>query len=325
MHLLDLALLFLAAFAAGAFAVSLAGAASAKIRKPQRPEPERSTQAEPVSLPQQIIPVKGVQPLTPELEQSLKPKDSFKECDDCPEMVVVPGGTFMMGTPTSEPDHNDDEGPQHKVAIGYSFAVGRFAITFDEWDACVAGGGCNGYEPDDRGFGRGRRPVFSVGWDEAHAYLAWLGRKSGRSYRLLTEAEREYVTRAGTTTPFWFGNTITSQQAAYQASTPYNGGPRGVDADKTMPVDSFAPNKFGLYQVHGNIPEWTEDCYKKNYIEAPVDGSPMLEGKCDQRVTRGGSWKDHPWFLRSGGRGRSTPFGHGSEGFRVARTLNIPR
>src|SRR5205823_6024029 len=122
-------------------------------------------------------------PLSPMQEKALKAKGTFKECANCPEMVVVPAGSFTRGSPTSEPGHSADEGPQHTVTIARPFAVGRFAVTFDEWDACAADGSCNGYKPSDEGWGRGRRPVINVSWDDAKAYAAWLSKKTGKSYR----------------------------------------------------------------------------------------------------------------------------------------------
>src|SRR5262249_37660295 len=141
-------------------------------------------------------------PLSLEQERKLQPKDSFKECGACPEMVVMPAGSFMMGSPANEAKREGDEGPQHRVSFAKAFAVGRFAVTFDEWDACVADRGCSGYRPSDQNWGRGRRPVIHVSWDDAQAYVSWVSRKTGKTYRLLSEAEREYVTRAGTSTPF---------------------------------------------------------------------------------------------------------------------------
>jgi len=135
-------------------------------------------------------------------KRCLKPKDTFKDCDACPEMVVVPAGSFTMGSPANEPQRSKSEA-QARVTIAKPFAAGKFAVTFDEWDACVADRGCNGYKPDDQGWGRGTRPVINVNCDDVKAYAAWLSRKIGKTYRLLSEAEREYVTRAGTTTPFW--------------------------------------------------------------------------------------------------------------------------
>ncbi len=122
---------------------------------------------------------------------------SFKDCANCPEMVIVPDGTFTMGSPSREPERKDDEGLQHRVTIPRPFAVGKFAVTFAEWDACAADGGCGRLRPDDKGWGRGDRPVINVNWNDAKAYAAWLSKKIGASYRLLSEAEREYVTRAG--------------------------------------------------------------------------------------------------------------------------------
>src|SRR5262252_2968505 len=192
-------------------------------------------------------------PLSAAEERVLKPKDSFKECAQCPEMVVVPAGSFTMGSPDSEEGRIEEEGPQHRVTFGKSFGVGKFAVTFEEWDSCVADGGCNGYTPSDEGWGRGRRPVINVSWDDAKAYVGWLSRKTGKTYRLLSEAEREYVTRAGTTTPFWWGSSISTSQANYNGNYIYGNGVKGEYRLRTLPVDSFEPNPWGFYQLHGNL------------------------------------------------------------------------
>ena len=173
-------------------------------------------------------------PQPPMQEQTLKPKDMFKECANCPEMVVVPAGSFTMGSPTSEPERSAEEGPQHMVTIARPFAVGRFEVTFDEWDACVADGGCNGYKPSDEGWGRGRRPVINVSWDDAKAYVAWLSKKTGKSYRLLSGAEYEYAMRAGTQTAYPWGNTVGTNNANCHACGSQ------WDAKQTAPVGSFA-------------------------------------------------------------------------------------
>jgi formylglycine-generating enzyme required for sulfatase activity len=272
--------------------------------------------------PAQIFPA-GVHPLTPERERALKPKDSFKECDACPEMVVVPKGTFMMGTPPKEEGRFDDEFPLHKVTIAQPFAVGRFKISFDEWDACLADGGCGGNRGDDNHFGRGRLPAHGISFEAAKSYLAWLSKKVGRTYRLPSEAEREYFTRAGTTTAFWFGKTISAKDANYYASITYAGGPRGEDAKAPKPVDAYAPNRFGLYQVHGNGWEWTEDCYNKRLTQdTPTNGSAWLEGDCNKRIVRGGPWNWHAYMLRSGH--RYGVYHGGGYSFRVVRSLNTP-
>ena len=224
---------------------------------------------------------------------------SFKDCADCPEMVVAPASSFTMGSPETEPERSNGEGPQHKLTIARSFAVGRYAVTFAEWDACVADGGCDGYTRKDEGWGRGSRPVINVNWNDAKAYVKWLSDKTRKEYRLLSEAEREYVTRAGTTTPFWWGETITTDQANYAGNLPYNGGAKGEYRKQTVPVRSFKPNPWGLYQVHSNVYEWVEDCWNGNYEGAPADGSAWLAGNCAYRTLRGGSWYSNARSVRA--------------------------
>jgi formylglycine-generating enzyme required for sulfatase activity len=253
----------------------------------------------------------------------------------CPEMVVVPAGEFLMGsTPLeiaaltkefpNDADWWETEEPQHEVTIARPFAVGRYAVTFAEWDACVADGGCNGHQPRDEGWGRGKLPVIDVNWDDAKAYAAWLSRKTGKTYRLLSEAEREYATRAGMTTTFWFGASISTSQANYDGNYTLAGGAKGEYREKTVPVDSFAPNPWGLYNVHGNVWEWAEDCWHDTYQGAPSDGSAWTTACTDgsRRVFRGGSWFDVPRELcaafRSGG---STLVRFDYLGFRLARTF----
>jgi formylglycine-generating enzyme required for sulfatase activity len=246
--------------------------------------------------------------------------EHFKDCPKCPEMVVVPTGSFTMGSPTNEPSRSSDEA-QVRVSIAAPFAAGKYAVTFDEWDACVADGGCKGYKPADQGWGRGKRPVISVNWDDAKAYTVWLSRKTGKTYRLLSEAEREYVTRAGTTTPFWWGTSITPTQANYDGNYTY-GASKGEYRQRTAPVDSFEPNPWGLYQVHGNVWEWTEDCWNDSNAGNPGDGRARTTGDCGRQVVRGGSWGFNPQFLRSAYRyWRHAGDRDGSLGFRLARTL----
>jgi formylglycine-generating enzyme required for sulfatase activity len=260
----------------------------------------------------------------------------FKDHEAAPEMVVMPAGKFLMGSTPSEiaaltkefPNDADwwkEEGPQHEVTIAQPFAVGRYAVTFAEWDACVADGGCNGYQPRDEGWGRGKLPVINVNWDDAKAYAAWLSRKTGKTYRLLSEAEREYATRAGTTTAFWWGPSISTSQANYDGNYTFAGGARGEYRKKTIPVDSFAPNPWGLYNVHGNVWEWVEDCWHDSYQGARSDGSPWTTACTDAswRVVRGGSWYSLPQFLRAASCVRnSSVIRYGLIGFRLARTLN---
>ncbi len=260
-------------------------------------------------------------------QPNYKPGDTFKDCDVCPEMVVVPAGEFMMGSPKWEGGREHYEGPQRIVKIGKPFGIGKYEVTFDEWDACVADGGCT-HEASDNGWGRGRRPVIFVSWhDITMEYIPWLNRKTGKNYRLPTEAEWEYAARAKTQTPFWWGATISTDQANYVGYT-YVAGKKGQYRGMTAPVDSFQPNSFGLYNVHGNVREWVEDCYHGNYKGAPTDGSAWLEannGNCAERIVRGGSWTDSPRLLRSAYRtwSGSAPQDEPALnlGFRVARTL----
>ena len=262
-----------------------------------------------------------------------RPGPVFRDCDMCPEMVVVPAGSFMMGSPESEEGRFGDEGPQHRVTIGSPFAVGVYEVTFAEWDACARAGGCGWYRPSDGGWGRGSRPVINVSWDDAQGYVRWLSRETGEGYRLLTEAEWEYVARAGTQTArYWgesesgqcrYGNGYDSTAHAEIASEYFEPVACSDGHERTAPVGSFQPNSFGLYDVPGNVREWTQDCWKDEYSGAPTDGSAWQSGDCSIRVLRGGSWFSKPGFLRSASRYRFSAGGRNlSRGFRVARTTN---
>jgi formylglycine-generating enzyme required for sulfatase activity len=240
----------------------------------------------------------------------LRPGRVFRDCRDvCPEMVVLPAGEFLMGSPPGEVGRRSDEGPQRRVTIARPFAVAKFEATFAEWDVCVTNGGCK-HRPGDQGWGRGRRPVINLSWHQAKEYVAWLSRKTGKAYRLLSEAEWEYAARAGTATRYAFGDAISKSQAQHSA-------------DMTVEVGSFPANMFGLHDLHDNVWEWVEDAWHPNYEGAPLDGSVWLGGDVSQRVLRGGSWHYYgPDGLRSADRSRSHPdYRYGSIGFRVARTL----
>ena len=258
----------------------------------------------------------------PSAARAQNPGDTFRDCGECPEMVVVPPGSFDMGSPETEEMRFDAEGPQHRVTIRKAFAAGVFEVTFREWDACVSDGGCGGYRPDDE-WGRYEHPVIDVNWEDAKGYVDWLRRKTGKKYRLLSEAEWEYAARAGTRTPFHTGRTISTEQANYDGNYTYGSGQKGRYRERTVPVGSFEPNGFGLYDMHGNVYEWVEDCWNVNYRRAPDDGSAWLRGDCAHRVLRGGSWLDLPQYLRSAFRGRYTTGNRlNFVGFRVARTLD---
>lgn len=262
------------------------------------------------------------------LAQSVVAKQpGFRDCETCPEMVMIPAGSFMMGSPESErsftfegPKHSVSESPQYRVTIPRIFAAGKYEVTFDEWDACVAEGGCS-HSPNDV-WGRGRRPVIKISWDDAKQYVAWLSRKTGKSYRLLTEAEWEYVARAGSTTAFSTGAAIAPHQANYDTTCSYAGSravPKLDQEIRTVPVGTYAPNAFGLHEAHGNVSEWVEDCWNESYAGAPADGSAWLRGNCKVRSVRGGGLASRPDFVRSAMRG-STLSGLREHGLRVART-----
>jgi formylglycine-generating enzyme required for sulfatase activity len=259
-------------------------------------------------------------PLTPAQEQALKPTNTFQECSKCPVMTVVPAGSFFMGSPTTEPGRDNDESPQHPVTIGAQFAVGKYEVTFDEWNACVADGGCNGYKPSDQGWGGGQRPVINVSWSDATAYAAWLAKKTGKPYRLLSEAEYEYATRAGATTAYPWGDAIGKNNANC------NGCGSQWDNKQTAPVGSFAANAYGLYDMVGNVWEWTQDCNHDSYTSAPTDGSAWTRGgDCGSRILRAGGFDNYPKVVRSADRtGLNSDIRSYDFGFRVARSLAVP-
>jgi formylglycine-generating enzyme required for sulfatase activity len=243
---------------------------------------------------------------------------SFRDCSGCPQMVVVPAGEFTMGSSSS-----DLAGAtRHRVTIAAPFAVSKFEITFDQWDMCLREGGCGGYRPSDQGWGRGDRPVIDVSWENAHAYVDWLGRKTGKRYRLLSESEWEYAARAGTTTAFPVGDRLSPREANYDGSSD-GSGPSGMNRQRTLPVGRFAPNRFGLYDMLGNVTEWVEDCWHDDFTAAsPTDGSAWIEAGCRGGVLRGGSWEDSESELRSAARtGEFKDRSSYADGIRVARDL----
>ena len=254
---------------------------------------------------------------------------TFKECAECPEMAVIPPGTFILGSPSSEGRVYSNEGPQRRITISHAFAAAIYDVTFDQWYQCVADGGCNSYWPADRGWGRGNRPIINVSWEDAQGYVRWLNEKLQKlqqgappsvdagPYRLLTEEEWEYAARAGTTTAFYWGDTHGIGNANC------DGCGSEWDNKQTAPVGSFAPNPFGLYDMAGNVLQWVEDCYHESYASAPADGSAWITGKCYSRVMRGGSWYNSTYYLRSANRYSNSPNFRGINiGFRVARTLD---
>ena len=246
----------------------------------------------------------------------------FRDCEACPEMVVIPSGSFLMGNPDNEAERGNDEGPQRRVRVS-SFAMGRTAVAFAEYDRFAKA--TNRQLPSDAGWGRGGRPVINVSWEDANAYAQWLSAQTGRHYRLPSEAEWEYAARAGTTGPFSFDGAISPAKANYDTNYTYDGsrkdsaGYRG----QTVPVGSLPANPWGLHEVHGNVWEWVQDFWHDNYAGAPSDGSAWTSGgDCRGPVLRGGSWDFPPDCLRSAARSGDLPtFRSDYVGFRLARSL----
>ena len=250
----------------------------------------------------------------------LAPGAEFRDCPNCPEMVVLPAGAFVMGSPNSEKYRGTEA--QHPVTIRKPFAVGKYEVTFDQWEACVKAGGCGGYSPPDEGWGRKRQPVIHMNFPDAKAYVAWLSKTTGRRYRLLSEAEWEYAARAGARTAFAHGDVISAKQANFDASSSTSINPKGANRAKTTRVGSFAPNRFGLHDMHGNVWEWTEDCWHDEYAGAPDDGRAWTSLGCKGRVLRGGSWEDYAGDVRSAARVGSFEEDRSyADGIRVARDL----
>jgi formylglycine-generating enzyme required for sulfatase activity len=291
-------------------------------------------------------------PLTAAQERALKPKDTFRECADCAEMVAVPAGSFTMGSPDGEKDRDKDEGPQHVVTMSNPFAVGKFHVTVDQFAAFVKE---SGYQAStkcykwastrtsdgswrDPGFAQeGSHPVVCVSWDDANAYAKWLANKTGKPYRLLSESEWEYAARGwtspGTYSRFWFGDD--EKDLCRNGNGADQKARNGIEAAKgwtiapcndgyayTSAVGHYEPNAFDLYDMAGNAWQWTADCYRNSYSGAPADGSAWTAGDCRStgRVVRGGSWLNDPWVLRAASRGRVTVEDR-YIGFRLARTL----
>ena len=233
---------------------------------------------------------------------------SIRDCTQCPELVLIPSGIFPMGSTGS----SAFERPVHYVSIPKPFYLGRREVTFDEWDACVAEGGCQ-YHPDDRGQGRGLRPVTDVDWEDARAYVGWLSRKTGHAYRLPTESEWEYAARAGTTTTYPWGQGVDIDRANCVGCNP-------TQFKDTVDTGRFPPNGFGLFDMAGNAAEWVEDCWNDSYRGAPTDGSPFIRPQCHERVLRGGSFNNDPSYLRSAARFKyDYDVRYYANGFRVAR------
>jgi formylglycine-generating enzyme required for sulfatase activity len=276
--------------------------------------------------------------------KKVKQGDHIKECRNCPELVVLSTGTFMMGSPATEPERDADE-PQHRVTIARSFAIATTPVTWNQWEACVRDNWCEGADIDQalrtnadgtrianyKDYGRGTRPAVGMSWYDAQRFVGWLNWKTGSddAYRLPSEAEWEYAARAGTTTAYPWGEKIDYNRGNFGMPGRTVRGPHTEGADKwgneTAPVASFPPNAWGLYDMHGNIFEWAQDCYEADMKRSPTDGSASTEGDCSVRVFRNGTFTSNPYMHRSARRGAPYPAntrGRDYLGFRVAKTLD---
>lgn len=238
-------------------------------------------------------------------------------------MVVINPGAGKLGSPEFEKKRSRFENPQRDTLINYRFEVSKYEITFDDWDKCVKAGGCSGYKPDDKGWGRGKRPVINVSYKDAQNFISWLNGKTGETYRLLSEAEWEYVARAGQDAPFGNGYDLSAKMANFDGKAPYGSGEKGQYLRKTETVGKYSANAFGVHDMHGNVYEWVEDCWNANHSGAVGDGSARKDGDCKFRVMKGGSWVTHGYQTRAAARIRYvTDYRYDDYGIRLARTLN---
>ena len=256
------------------------------------------------------------------------------DCEDCPPLLAIQPGSFAMGAPGGEIGRDEDEGPVHQVTIPEAFFVGMYEVTFRDWEACTTAGGCGGRRPRDEGWGREDRPVIDVSWTDAQAYVKWLSERTGYPYRLLTEAEWEYVARAGVVGARYWDEDIqacryvnsadrTAQVASVRWPQEWTFAPCQDGFGTTAPGGSFEPNRFGLHDMLGNVWEWVEDCWNDRYSRAPDDGAAWKSGDCGSRVVRGGAWNSQPTHIRAAVRdGVRTGVRSNNLGFRVARALD---
>ncbi len=251
--------------------------------------------------------------------------DSFDDCrgaEWCPRLVVLPAGSFTMGSPDGERGRQINEGPARTVVVAEPMAIGKFEVTYEQWDLCFADKGCR-VQPEDGGGGRGSRPVMNVSWDDAQQYLAWLRKKTGRIYRLPSEAEWEYAARAeakpGRYPRYPWGDTVDRGRANC------NGCRSEFDNKSSAPVGSFNANAFGLFDTAGNVAEWVEDCYSVSYQGATASSKARRDGSCDMRVVRSGSFRSSPDDIRPAFRDKlNAKYRLEGIGFRVVRILVQP-
>jgi formylglycine-generating enzyme required for sulfatase activity len=281
-------------FIALAGIVTALAASAASAANPSPPPAPAAAQAQPAAA----APVQPAAPAAP-----APAAHEYQDIPQGPTMVVVPAGEFDMGSPAAQAGRGFFEDPLHHVTIAHAFALSKTPVTFDQWDACVADGGCNAYKPDDKGWGRGPLPVINIDYDDARAYADWLSKKTGKHYRLPSESEWEYAARAGTSTTYWWGDAASHDHANYGADVCCSGLAVGADQwANTSPVGSFPANPFGLMDMNGNVMQLVADCWHESYAGAPADGSVWDKEDCSQRTTRGGAYKSPPAFIRAADR-----------------------
>ena len=241
----------------------------------------------------------------------MKIGDILQDCEVCPKMAFVPAGQFTM----SEAKNKKPEKPKQEVNISKPFAISKYEVTWDEWEACMAADGCQ-WQPDDHRWGRGKMPIINVSWEHANNYVKWLSEKTGNIYRLATEAEWEYAARAGTTTNYWWGDNLKKKHAnCYKCGTKWSG-------KQSAPVGSFPPNPWGIHDMHGNVWEWTADCWNLNQEGSLSHASIRTDGNCTKRVVRGGSWYYYPKLSHSQSRDKfKTDLFSYNIGIRLVREL----
>jgi formylglycine-generating enzyme required for sulfatase activity len=271
-----------------------------------------------INQPQSLTAKKSLPPVPIPVQPTEVAFDKSKDCDVCPEMVVIRKGSFAMGSPDTESDREPNEGPVHKVNIAKSFSVGKFEVGYKEWNACATEKKCE--KVSDDGVGREDMPVTQVSWLEAQQYITWLSGKTKKAYRFLSEAEWEYVARASSQGAYSSDST-TWAEADVDKKLSLHAWFASNSGNKLMPVGKKNPNVWGLYDIQGNVMEWTFDCWNENYKNAEIDGSIVKEGDCDRRVARGGSWNLPAASLRVSKRvALPYEFKAPNLGFRVART-----
>lgn len=282
----------------------------APVAKPPQEQPKAAVKAPP---PKPKVPVQA--PAAPAAGTAAPvqagPLASIKDCAACPVLVVLPAGSFKMGSNSSDPS----EKPAHQVTLRAPFALGKYEVTVDQWNACVEAGACPRIPSTVAA--AGNRPMRDVSWDDAQVYLKWLGSLSGRAYRLPTEAEWEYAARGGTSTRYWWGDDMKpGNSSCKECGLPWT-------ADGPPAAGSFAANPFGFFDMNGSVWEWVADCWHSSFKGAPADGSAWDEPNCHSRVIRGGSWREGGGYMMSTTRFKyDATVRQSQNGFRVARSVN---